>query len=162
MAKKQGMSIRAYAERKGVSHVAIINAIKKGRITPLSDGSIDPEAADRQLAAKQPDGGEKSMKELKLQHEVALLNQKVKKESGKFVPIESVLSIVNGLTTDLREQLMNRCHRIAPRLVNQSDIAKIARILEEDTKQMLTEYINGFRERLRANNGGSDTSEENL
>lgn len=45
-----GLSIRAYARRRGVSHVAVKKAIDSGRITPLPDGTIDPETADVQWA----------------------------------------------------------------------------------------------------------------
>ena len=41
-----GLSIRAYARHRGVSHVAVKKAIDTGRITPLPDGTIDPVAAD--------------------------------------------------------------------------------------------------------------------
>jgi hypothetical protein len=50
-AKRQGLSARAYAQRRGVSHTAVGKAIRTGRITLLPDGSIDPAAADRQWAA---------------------------------------------------------------------------------------------------------------
>ena len=43
-----GLSIRAYARHRGVSHVAVKKAIDTGRITPLPDGTIDPDAADAQ------------------------------------------------------------------------------------------------------------------
>jgi hypothetical protein len=46
-----GLSIRAYARHRGVSHVAVKKAIDTGRITPLPDGTIDPLAADAQWAA---------------------------------------------------------------------------------------------------------------
>lgn len=42
-----GLSIRAYARHRGVSHVAVIKAIEAGRITQEADGTIDPEQADR-------------------------------------------------------------------------------------------------------------------
>lgn len=42
-----GLSIRAYARHRGVSHVAVIKAIEAGRITQQADGTIDPEQADR-------------------------------------------------------------------------------------------------------------------
>jgi len=45
-----GLSIRAYARHRGVSHVAVKKAIDTGRITPLSDGTIDPDTADAQWA----------------------------------------------------------------------------------------------------------------
>jgi hypothetical protein len=45
-----GLSIRAYARHRGVSHVAVKKAIDTGRITPLPDGTIEPDAADAQWA----------------------------------------------------------------------------------------------------------------
>jgi len=41
-----GLSIRAYARRRGVSHVAVLRAIKQGRVPLESDGTIDPAKAD--------------------------------------------------------------------------------------------------------------------
>jgi hypothetical protein len=43
-----GVSIRAYARHRGVSHVAVKKAIDTGRITALDDGTIDPALADEQ------------------------------------------------------------------------------------------------------------------
>jgi hypothetical protein len=45
-----GLSIRAYARHRGVSHVAVKKAIDAGRITTLPDGTLDPEQADAQWA----------------------------------------------------------------------------------------------------------------
>ena len=45
-----GLSIRAYARHRGVSHVVVKKAIDTGRITPLPDGTIDPDTADAQWA----------------------------------------------------------------------------------------------------------------
>jgi hypothetical protein len=41
-----GLSIRAYARHRGVSHVAVLRAIKQGRVALESDGTIDPQKAD--------------------------------------------------------------------------------------------------------------------
>ena len=41
-----GLSIRAYARHRGVSHVAVMRAIKAGRVPVEADGSIDPVKAD--------------------------------------------------------------------------------------------------------------------
>lgn len=45
-----GLSIRAYARHRGVSHVAVKKAIETGRITLLPDGTIDPQRADEEWA----------------------------------------------------------------------------------------------------------------
>lgn len=43
-----GLSIRAYARHRGVSHVAVMKAIEAGRISKDDDGTIDPGRADRE------------------------------------------------------------------------------------------------------------------
>jgi len=43
-----GISMRAYAQQRGVSHEAVRKAIATGRIHPEPDGSIDPIKADAQ------------------------------------------------------------------------------------------------------------------
>jgi hypothetical protein len=45
-----GLSIRAYARRRGVSHVAVLRAIKQGRVPLEPDGTIDPAKADASWA----------------------------------------------------------------------------------------------------------------
>ena len=43
-----GVSLREYARRRGVSHVAVMKAIRAGRLTPEPDGTLDPAKADAQ------------------------------------------------------------------------------------------------------------------
>jgi len=45
-----GLSIRAYAQHRGVSHTAVAKAIKAGRISKEPDDTIDPAKADVQWA----------------------------------------------------------------------------------------------------------------
>jgi len=45
-----GLSIRAYAQHRGVSHTAVAKAIKAGRISVEPGGTIDPAKADAQWA----------------------------------------------------------------------------------------------------------------
>ena len=42
----EGLSITAYARHRGVSHVAVLKAIKAGRIEKEPDGTINPAKAD--------------------------------------------------------------------------------------------------------------------
>ncbi len=41
-----GLSIRAYARHRKVSHVAVLRAIKQGRVPVEVDGTVDPAKAD--------------------------------------------------------------------------------------------------------------------
>lgn len=45
-----GLSITGYAKHRGISQPAVSKAIKVGKITLLTDGTIDPELADKQWA----------------------------------------------------------------------------------------------------------------
>ena len=47
-----GVSLREYARRRGVSHVAVMKAIKAGRLTREPDGTLDPAKADAQWDAR--------------------------------------------------------------------------------------------------------------
>ena len=47
-----GVSLREYARRRGVSHVAVMKAIRAGRLTPEPDGTLDPDKADAQWDAR--------------------------------------------------------------------------------------------------------------
>ena len=55
-----GLSIRAYAKVRGVSHVAVLKAIKAGRIPIEPDGAIDPGKADAAWARSTDPGRTKS------------------------------------------------------------------------------------------------------
>ena len=41
-----GLSIRAYARQRGVSHVAVLRAVKQGRVVLEPDGTVDAAKAD--------------------------------------------------------------------------------------------------------------------
>ncbi len=55
-----GLSIRAYAKARGVSHVAVLKAAKAGRIPVESDGTIDPGKADAAWRRSTDPGREKA------------------------------------------------------------------------------------------------------
>ena len=50
------LSIRAYAKRRGLSHVAVLKAAKAGRIELEPDGTIDPAKADAAWAQSSDPG----------------------------------------------------------------------------------------------------------
>lgn len=91
-----GISIREYARRKGVSHVAVIKWIDRGLVTPLEDGKIDPEAADQQLALhRDPDKAPEPEEKLGVD---------AVEEIDEFV--ESLTSIKIDIARQMREQRM--------------------------------------------------------
>ncbi len=57
-----GLSIRAYARRRSVSHVAVLRAIKQGRVELEPDGTIDPTKADASWARSSDPGRARATK----------------------------------------------------------------------------------------------------
>ena len=55
-----GVSIRAYARHRGVSHVAVMRAIKTGRVPAEADGTIDQVKADAAWERSSDPGRSKS------------------------------------------------------------------------------------------------------
>ena len=165
---KEGISIRAYAQHRGVHHRAVQNAIKEGRISQLSDGSIDPATADKEWNANtnlmkshpKQQSGLQAIQELKLKHETGLLRLKLQKETGLVVPKDEVRKFISLIFTDLKEKFLQRGFRLAPTLAHQTDISKIARLLEEDTKQMICEYKKDLEQRILAIDNRTTDMEE--
>lgn len=58
-----GLSIRAYAKARGVSHVAVLKAARAGRIQLEPDGTIDPAKADASWARSTDPGRTKAKPE---------------------------------------------------------------------------------------------------
>lgn len=51
MRAREGLTIRKYAERCGVDHVAALKWARKGLLVKFADGSVDPDASDAKRAA---------------------------------------------------------------------------------------------------------------
>lgn len=56
-----GLSERAYARHRGVTHRAVQKAIRAGRITPNADGTIDPGRADAEWNANTDPAAKRSV-----------------------------------------------------------------------------------------------------
>jgi hypothetical protein len=60
-----GLSIRAYARQRGVSHVAVLRAIKTGRVALEPDGTVDAAKADASWERSTDPGRKKPLARLK-------------------------------------------------------------------------------------------------
>jgi len=74
-----GLSQRAYARHRGVTHRAVQKAIKAGRITTNSDGTIDAARADAQWTANTDPAGA-------ARHELNEENEKSPQDAGLTPP----------------------------------------------------------------------------
>jgi hypothetical protein len=76
-----GLSIRAYARQRGVSHVAVKKAIDTGRITLGSDGTLDAAQADREWV-QNTTGTRKPAPQVKaVPHDSPLLRQSLRESA---------------------------------------------------------------------------------
>ncbi|MFI3241207.1 MAG: hypothetical protein R3Y43_01410 [Alphaproteobacteria bacterium] len=155
--KKKGVSIRSYAEHRGVSHSAIQKAIETGRIKTLSDGSIDTIQADKDWEENTNFAKSRSSFKpnafadaqiLKMKAEATLAQIKVKKEVGAVVPIDDVVIFLRVLTSDLSSYFLSLGRNIAPKMVGEKDIGKITRTIDDEIKHLIKEYKNDIENRL--------------
>ncbi|MDO5385932.1 MAG: hypothetical protein Q4F75_01510 [Pseudomonadota bacterium] len=158
MAGKLGISIRAYAKRRGITHGAVQKAIESHRITPLPDGSIDPITADKEweentdyskVRTKSKASDYAAAQILKLKAEATLAQIKVKKEIGAVIPTDEVIVFMRVLTTDLANQFLSLGRMVAPRIIGEQDITKITRIIDENIKNLIKDYKDDISSRIQ-------------
>ena len=115
-----GLSIRAYARHRGVSHVAVKKAIDTGRIGPLPDGTIDPAAADaqwaanttpkgRSVAATEPvvDRSQKSPPARAIAQSTASTDTQPQREAAEYPTLSPAQALSSGGTSLLQARTVN-------------------------------------------------------
>jgi hypothetical protein len=127
------LSMRAYARRRAVALAAVQKAIESGRISSQSDGSIDPEMADRQWEDNTRLGAPSILEpaqnannrtgdvapqyveaRTKREHYVALRAQlEYEKRAAELVKIHEVQAEVFKAFRELRDRMLNIPSRVA-------------------------------------------------
>lgn len=156
MTKKLGISLRAYAKHRGLTHGAVQKAITSGRIKTLEDGSIDVIQADKDWNENTNFAKSRGQKPstladaqiLKIKAEATLAQLKVKKEIGAVVPTDEVIIFTRVLTTDLADHFLSLGRNIAPHIVAEKDILKITKTIDEAIKKLIAEYKNDLEDRI--------------
>jgi hypothetical protein len=155
------MGIREYARHRGVSHVAVIRAVKDGRITKvLSEGKeyIDAEVADIQWENKtdteqslrarlqggtgQPDiktNEYENAKIAQLRSQVEFGEIKKAEMLGLLVAVAEVERELGVRLKTTADRLMNMAYSIAPILAAENDQRNIIRIIREEVRVCLRE-----------------------
>jgi hypothetical protein len=159
-----GLSIRAYAKHRGVSHSAVIKAIKAGRIKKEADGTINPSVADASWQENTfPDTSvdvepkfNKTKSEplvtsgpsyaqsraVKEAYNARLAKLSYEEKSGSLVRTDIVkVAWFNALRV-LRDRVLNMPDRLAPILSAETDIKIIRDLLDEDLRQILDDTAN--------------------
>jgi hypothetical protein len=163
-----GLSITEYARHRGVSHVAVLKAIKAGRITKGTDGTIDPALADaswqqkthpvpRQPApqsqsyASAPEhvvespsansGGPSyaQSRAIKEAYHARLAKLAYEEKSATLVRADKVkVSWFNALRV-LRDRVLNLPDRLSPLLAAEIDPKIIHDLLDSELRQILND-----------------------
>src|SRR6188508_1615283 len=119
-----GLSIRAYARHRGVSHVAVMRAIKAGRVPVEADGTIDPANADAALGSVRetlkeqglPAGSNVTFVQARTAHEIAkahLARLRLQRMKGELVDRARATSLIFRLAREERDAWLNWPARVA-------------------------------------------------
>ncbi len=149
------VSVRKYAEHRGVSHTAVQKAIKQGRIHPAPDGKIDVDQADRdwnrnsipvnapKRAAKSDAaaGGptyaqSRAVRELYL---ARLAKIEFEERAGKLISRDEVTVAAFTKARTVRDNLLNIPDRVAAMLAAETDPVRTHQILTEEIRKALIE-----------------------
>ena len=161
MVAKLGESVRAFARRVGVSHPSVIWAIKKGHITPLADGTLDPEAARAQWEARRDPsrktspgrggGSQKTDQEKRVSetYQTARAAREVfdsKTREAKYNLLIGTLLLKSDVEKTafeagrrVRDRLMTVASRVGPVVAGVSDPAECSRIIEVEIRHACEE-----------------------
>ena len=155
-----GLSIAAYARHRGVSHVAVLKAIKSGRIQKEVDGTIDPIKADaawkrntniaqQRVAVNVEDSGDTKTtlsgpsfaqsRAIREAYNARLAKLDFEERSGSLVKIDSVKVTWFDILRVLRDRALSLPDRLSPSLAGESDPKKIRDLLDQELRQILTD-----------------------
>lgn len=163
---EDGVSVRAYARARGVSHTAIQKAIRAGRLKPLANGRIDPETADAQLASQTDfskqrnpsiDFGDRSAeappgagvsadptaagkyatsRAARESYLAALAGLKYREQLGKLIPVDEVRSTAFQAARRARDLFRGLPDRMAAILAGTVETEECHRLLREEVEKI--------------------------
>ena len=157
------LSISAYARHRGVSHVAVLKAIKSGRIEKDADGTIDAVKADaawkKNTSQAQKRKTEKDVapaterpvdppivnsgpsfaqsRAIREAYNARLAKLSYEEKSGSLVKIDMVKVAWFNTLRVLRDRVLNMPDRMAPILSAETDPKVIRELLDKELRQVL-------------------------
>jgi hypothetical protein len=141
-----GLSQRAYAAHRGVSHTAVQRAIREGRISTFSDGRIDPAVADEEWEQNTlygKGGGPAQFVTARTVHETyraRLAKLDYEERIAKLLPRDEVAAAAFKRYREFRDHMLNIPNRIAPVLAAETDPARVHDILAAEIRDALGEF----------------------
>ena len=160
-----GMNVTAYARHRGVSHVAVLKAIKAGRIVKEQDGTIDPAKADAawkqntsQAQQRKPQKEDKASVErsadshvvnngpsyaqsraIKEAYNARLAKLEYEEKSSALVRTDNIKVAWFNVLRVLRDRTLNLPDRMAPLLAAETDPKQVRELLEAELRQILND-----------------------
>lgn len=149
------VSIRKYAEHRGVSHTAVQKAVKQGRIA-TTNGQIDVEQADREwrrntnplAKVTEPAGNTEApsagvtyaqSRAVRESYLARLAKIEFEERSGKLVSRDEVAIAAFTKARTLRDNLLNIPDRVAAVLAAEVDPVRTHHILTDEIRRALNE-----------------------
>ena len=163
-----GMNVSAYARHRGVSHVAVLKAIKTGRIAKEPDGTIDPAKADagwsrntspaqQRKPAKEKTASERpaepppnpvgvnsgpsyaQSRAIKEAYNARLAKLEYEEKSGILIRTDTVKVSWFNVLRVLRDRTLNLPDRLAPILAAEMDPKQVRELLDTELRQILND-----------------------
>ena len=156
------MNLSEYARHRGVSHQAVMRALKEGRITKEPDGSIDPDKADEQWQAntdfsRNPDKARRTVKgetapasgpdynvsrAVREAYTARLAKLEYEEKTGLLVKAETVkLQWFNTLRI-VRDRMLQLPDRLASTFAEELDANKIKAAMDSEIRRILDDAAN--------------------
>ena len=159
-----GVSIREYARMRGVSHTAVANAVKGGRISAEPDGSIDPEKANVQWEQNSrprvDNGGDavdvgpaksgapdyKVSRAIREAYAARLAKLEFEEKSGKLVNLDEVKIATFNMARQARDRLLQIPRKVAPAVIAEWTANADPRGVEEIIEAAVRDALEGLPE----------------
>ena len=156
------MNLSEYARHRGVSHQAVMRALKEGRITKEPDGSIDPDKADEQWQAntdfsRNPDKARRTVngetapasgpdynvsRAVREAYTARLAKLEYEEKTGLLVKAETVkLQWFNTLRI-VRDRMLQLPDRLASTFAEELDANKIKAAMDSEIRRILDDAAN--------------------
>jgi hypothetical protein len=149
------MGVREYGRHRGVSHVAVLKAVRTGRIRQTQDGLIDSDEADRDWAhnthpaprapraapsGTKPEGGFGAARTVREHYEALLARLDYEEKMAKLVSADEVKIARFQTAQVFGEYMMRIPDHLAPVLAAETDANRVYELLSLAIRGALTDF----------------------
>ena len=157
------MGIREYGRHRNVSHVAVLKALRSGRIQQTADGLIDSDQADRDWQSRThpcpraPNAAPATVpadpsfarsRLVRLHFEALLAKYKYEQRVGQLLPAADVKVAMTEVRQKFREAMVAIPGRVATELAGMADEQQVFTVVATAIREALA----GFADRCEASN----------